>query len=122
MGWSLKMDVLINYSHVAEMKSILNDELFMVIDVFKTDTNNKLQLIKSAIEIKDWNKIKQDTHSLKGAAANLGFQTFSDICHQIEMAVETQDIALISVLVKELQSVLLISEKRVDEFLRLGSI
>lgn len=65
----------------AEKMGLDEDEYVEILDLFIKTTADNLRQMRSAIETGDQSTIRQETHSLKGAALNLGFW---EICEGVE--------------------------------------
>jgi len=67
-----------------------------VIDIFLKSTIEKIDLLKDAIEIKDYEKIKFNAYSIKGQAYNMSAKQLGDIALKIEINAKNYDIDQIS--------------------------
>ena len=65
----------------AEKMGLDEDEYAEIVDLFIKTSVDNLRQLRSAVETGDMSKIRQETHSIKGAALNLGFL---DICEIVE--------------------------------------
>jgi HPt (histidine-containing phosphotransfer) domain-containing protein len=59
--------------------------------LFIETTKSDLEKLKSAIETKDFTKAKEASHSIKGAAGNLGFMDIWEAASESEKASDNQD-------------------------------
>ena len=70
-----------NFKVQAEKMGLDEEEYVEIVNLFiKTAADNLCQM-RSAVETGDASKIHQETHSLKGAALNIGF---GEICEIVE--------------------------------------
>ena len=63
------------------------DEYVEIVDLFLKTTADNLRQFRSAVKTGDRSKIRQETHSIKGAALNLGFWEIYEIVERIEKGV-----------------------------------
>lgn len=74
----------IDYGMLAELAEIMGDDMQMLIETYISDSNQKLQRLKTLSPINDSEAIFRLAHSLKGSSRNLGITTFSNYCESIE--------------------------------------
>jgi HPt (histidine-containing phosphotransfer) domain-containing protein len=66
----------------------LQEELYLeILDLFVKATARNLSHMRSALQTGDTSKILHETHSLKGAALNLGFWEICEVVEKIAMRV-----------------------------------
>lgn len=68
------------------------DSIKECIDIYLKSTEEKLILIKEAIESKNFEKIKFNAHSLKGVSYNISAKDMGDIAKNIEQLAKNCDI------------------------------
>jgi HPt (histidine-containing phosphotransfer) domain-containing protein len=71
----------------AEKMGLDEEEYVEIVNLFIKTTADNIRQMRSAVETRDVSKIHQETHSLKGAALNLGFWQISEIVERIAMRV-----------------------------------
>jgi HPt (histidine-containing phosphotransfer) domain-containing protein len=76
-----------NFKVQAEKMGLDEDEYVEIVDLFIETTAENLRQLRSAVKTGDRSKIGQETHSLKGAAVNLGFWEISEIVERIAKGV-----------------------------------
>ena len=76
-----------NFKAQAKKMGLDEEEYVEVVDLFIKTTADNLRQLRSAVEAGDISKIHQETHSLKGAALNLGFWDLCIIVERITMRV-----------------------------------
>ena len=76
-----------NFKVQAEKMGLDEDEYVEIVDLFIKTTADNLRQLRSAVKTGDRSKISQETHSLKGAALNLGFWEISEIVERIAKGV-----------------------------------
>lgn len=69
---------------IKELKEILEDEFYDLVDTYICDTKQKMALLAGNVEQHDHKKIGEIAHSMKGASYNLGANRFGYYCHQLE--------------------------------------
>jgi len=65
------------------------DEL---VDIYYTDVSQRLDALHKAIEMKDFEVIRHEAHTLKGASANLSLESLREISAQLEVAGHESDL------------------------------
>jgi len=80
-------------NHIPIDYSVLNestggDESFVeeVLELYKEDFSKKYPQLQKAIEVKDFNMIRELGHGLKGSSANLGLPYLQEAASQMELA------------------------------------
>lgn len=103
-------DNIINIETIQRLKKLQKpgrpDLVSNLINLFFQSADESIIQIKFAIANKDWQLLTSVSHSLKSSSANLGATRFSEICSQLEMAIqnnlqETEISSLYSSLEKE---------------------
>jgi HPt (histidine-containing phosphotransfer) domain-containing protein len=77
-----------NFKVQAEKMGLDEDEYEEIVDLFVKTTADNLRQLRSAVKTGDRSKIRQETHSLKGAALNLGFLEICEIVERIAKGVQ----------------------------------
>jgi HPt (histidine-containing phosphotransfer) domain-containing protein len=62
-----------------------------LIAIFQTDTASRLELLARAIEVADYPAARQEAHTIKGSALQVGAVRFADACRQVEMEARKPD-------------------------------
>ncbi|HEX3742620.1 MAG TPA: Hpt domain-containing protein [Bryobacteraceae bacterium] len=55
-----------------------------LIEIFQTDTASRLELLARAVQTADYTTARQEAHTIKGSALQVGAVRFGDICRQME--------------------------------------
>ncbi len=76
-----------NFKFQAKKMGLPEEEYLEILDLFIKTTANNLNQMRSAMQTGDISKILQETHSLKGAALNLGLREICEIVEKITMRV-----------------------------------
>lgn len=63
-----------------------------VIGIFIDDAEKKIELLSNSIDLKDFEKIKIYSHSIKGQSYNISAKEIGDIAFEIEKATKNYDI------------------------------
>ena len=71
----------------AEKMGLDEEEYVEIVNLFIQTTADNLGQMRAAVETGDVSKIRQETHSLKGAALNLGFWEICEIVERMAMRV-----------------------------------
>lgn len=78
---------VLNEELLDELRELMGDDLSLLIDTYRKDTQYRLSAIQEALELSDLNAVIDAAHSLKGSSANVGAIHMEDLCHQIVKAV-----------------------------------
>ena len=68
----------------AMLEEIMEDEFPELIRVYIEDSDPRLGALKKALNDEDCNELRELSHSLKGASANIAALPLADLCFQIE--------------------------------------
>ena len=71
----------------AEKIGLDEEEYIEILSLFIKTTTDNLRQLRSAIETGDTSRIHQESHSLKGAALNLGFWEICEIVERMALRV-----------------------------------
>jgi HPt (histidine-containing phosphotransfer) domain-containing protein len=75
---------LLDQEVLDELVDIMGDDMSMLIDSFKDDSQQKIALLgKMSVETQQQEIFKM-AHSIKGSARNVGLSAFADLCEHIE--------------------------------------
>lgn len=56
-----------------------------IIDMFKTDTAHRFQVLREALAQFDGARVKQQAHAIKGGAVQVGAHSLAALCQRIEL-------------------------------------
>ena len=87
------------------LERVQNDyELLLeLFDIFETDYAHKKKELDSALQKRDFEQIKNISHSMKGAAGNISAQALFTICAGMEDAAEGKELDRIATLMADLE-------------------
>ena len=75
----------INVKQMAENVGLNEDEYFSLLMLFIKTSTTYLRDLKSAIHDRDSKRVYESTHTIRGAAENLGIPEMSEIAKEIEV-------------------------------------
>ena len=106
-------DEPVNLDHIRE--ATLNDEEFIgeLIDVFLEDSPKQLDALRQAVESSHVGHAAEVAHRLKGASGNMGADSLSALCRQLEECGRGQELEPMRPLVEQADQEFV----RVKEFL-----
>ncbi len=78
-------DNSIDLTALNELKTIMGDDFSELVTVFISDSQIQLDDLKAAIAASDAPAIRRNAHTIKGSSANLGIETLSSICKELEL-------------------------------------
>lgn len=67
-----------------ELKGIMGDDFPLLIHTFITDSHQRLDAIRTALDKQDSDGLRRAAHSFKGSSGNLGALQVTDLCRQLE--------------------------------------
>lgn len=76
------------------LERIGGDEEFLneLLQIYREEFTRRYAELEKAIEEKDFQSIKENGHSLKGASANLSLPALREAAYEMEMAGKNQDL------------------------------
>ena len=77
-----------NFRELGENVGLEEDEILELVEIFIDSSGSDLDILDSAIEKADLQRVKEAAHSLKGAAGNLGFTEIYEMARGIEEKAE----------------------------------
>jgi len=98
----LKWDKAFALEQAADDEELLQE----LIDIFKESSLSDLALVKQSIEKADADKGMSSAHSMKGAAASLGFQGIKEVAEAIEVDCREGSTAVITAKLPELEQLI----------------
>ena len=69
---------------IIELREIMDDEFDILLETYLGDAATKLDMIESALEQNDREKLRESAHSLKGSSSNIGALPLSGLCANLE--------------------------------------
>lgn len=91
---------------VAELKHLMGDELDALLAAFQDDATARLAVLRWACEQRDAARVREQAHSLKGAAANIGARDLAACCERLEAAARQGRCAQLGSAVEAVQAAL----------------
>ena len=74
----------LNRAQIAQLKELLGIHYIELVTRFLTDGTARLQTIKGAILVNDFDAIYAEAHGLKGSARNVGADRLAQLCEDLE--------------------------------------
>ena len=74
----------INKDTIEELKMLMEDDFSILIETFITDSDERVDSLKSAIESMDANSVREIAHGFKGSSSNLGAVRLSEVSFELE--------------------------------------
>ena len=83
---------MMDHTHLDSLCSLLGKPAINQIRlVYVEESIQKIALLNSAWEEKNFPEIRTISHSIKSSSLNMGLSTFSDLCSQLEEASSARD-------------------------------
>ena len=84
--------VVISSTAIARLREIAGDDATFLKEVFaayQTDTARRLVELRTALAARDAKGIKRAAHTIKGSSLNVGAETLTAYCRQLEQIAES---------------------------------
>ena len=81
----LREEITMDFMGLAERLGLEEDEFLELVALFVEKSTSDLGRLESAIDRADIGQVVETSHSIKGAAGNLGFMEIYDIAKEVEM-------------------------------------
>ena len=98
-----------NFKDLASNLGLDEEDFNELIEIFTETSFSDVEKINSGLEEDNTANVSQAAHSIKGAAANLGFQTITSLSKDIEMTAKAGNIQgvkeKVSAIVEELKKI-----------------
>jgi CheY-like chemotaxis protein len=90
-----KKDELLVFDYLAMSQRLLNNNalIFSVAEMFINETSELLESIKTAVAKQQFQIIREQSHQIKGSAANVGGLAFSAYAQEMEQAGKNENLA-----------------------------
>jgi histidine phosphotransfer protein HptB len=76
-----------------ELRSIMGDEFNLLIEIFISDSAQRIQSIEAAIAAGDAEALRGAAHSFKGSSLNMSAAQLTELCRQLEFMGRDNDMA-----------------------------
>ena len=84
---------------LSTLQEVMEGEYPILVDTFLADSEQRLQLLKQAA---DATQILETAHSFKGSSSNMGAIRLADLCHELELKAQGQNLSGAEALVAEI--------------------
>lgn len=86
-----------------ELRIIMGEEFQMLIDIFVSDSEQRLVAIEQAIVAADAENVRTYTHSLKGSSLNISADQLTELCRRLELMGKEQQLEGAMLLFEEIK-------------------
>lgn len=76
----------LDFRAVGELRSLLGDGFSQFVELFMTDTPQRMEAMREALQGQDLESARTIAHTLKGTAANVGAGYLAELCREMERA------------------------------------
>lgn len=101
---------LVDFQHLNTMSDGDKDFEAELFGLFENDSSERISAIGVGIQEQDWDLLKKEIHTLKGAASNVGAVKVREISHQMEVCCNDKNIeqmhSLLEILKQDLKATL----------------
>ncbi|SFB01583.1 HPt (histidine-containing phosphotransfer) domain-containing protein [Azotobacter beijerinckii] len=88
-------------SVLAMLQEVMEDEYPVLLDTFLSDSEDRLQALRQAHEVRDAEALRRAAHSFKGSCGNLGATLLAELCRQLEESARAGDLAPLPALLEQ---------------------
>lgn len=74
----------VDQAMLAQLQELLADRFSELVERFITDGGKRVDLLREAIPLKDFDVIHAEAHGLKGSSRNIGANILGEVCGQLE--------------------------------------
>ena len=92
-------DTHLDLELLSELREVMEDEFSTLIDTFLADSEERLRRLTVAV---DANQVLETAHSFKGSSSNMGAIRLADLCHELELKAQGQNLSGAEALVAEI--------------------
>ena len=108
---------MIDHAHLDSLIQLIGKETTNAIRLeFIDDSNEKITLLIQAWDKRDFQELRQVSHSLKSASLNMAMQVFAKQCQMIEEAATQQSDQGVQAIIDDLPTIHQASLKELDEY------
>ncbi len=76
-----------------ELRSIMGDEFNLLLDIFISDSEQRVKAIDVAIATSDAESLRGAAHSFKGSSLNMSAAELTELCRQLEFMGRDNELA-----------------------------
>ena len=76
----------LNTDMLAELKDIMEDDFAILVDTFVSDTDKRIDVFESSMDMADADVLRKAAHGLKGSSSNIGAERLSKLSADLEVA------------------------------------
>lgn len=103
------------------IKDTSEELLIPLLNMFVTELDTRIDSIDLAMDVKDFDAIREEAHALKSCSGTFGASKLQKIAMQLEYAARDYDINLIDTIGKQFRTVLLSTKKSYKQYLNNNS-
>ncbi len=92
---------------VEELKDVMGDDFSLLVESFIRDGQQRLQVMKVALDGQDQEALRAQAHSFKGSSSNLGALQVRDYCLALETLASRGELAAAPAEMEKLESAFL---------------
>lgn len=81
----------VDLAMLENLKTILEERFNLLLSTYISDSENRRERLRQAIENHDFLSIRHEAHGLKGSSRNIGANNFADICAIVEAQATHED-------------------------------
>lgn len=93
-----------DFQDLASRLGIDEDDFMELVELFVTTTRSDIEKIKNGINNASSEEAAAASHSIKGAAGNLGFDSIYELAKQMEMKAKSGDLEEFDALIADLEA------------------
>lgn len=75
------------------LKDLLGEKFVELVKTYNSDSMRRIELMRDALQVSDFDTIKHEAHGLKGSSRNVGANSLAALCGDMEIKGKEQDAA-----------------------------
>lgn len=96
-------DPHLNSDVLLALQDVMEDEYPVLLDTFLADSEERLRLLRDALQAVDAQAIRLAAHSFKGSCSNMGATLLAGLCRQLEEAGRSEELKMAPTLFEQIE-------------------
>jgi len=96
-------DAHLDNAVLAALQDVMEDEYPVLLDTFLNDSEERLRLLRQALQETDAQGLRLAAHSFKGSCSNMGARMLAGLCKQLEEAARRERLAEAPALIEQIE-------------------
>lgn len=96
-------DLHLDSAVLAALQDVMEDDYPVLLDTFLADSEERLRLLRQAVQGEDGQALRLAAHSFKGSCSNMGAPLLAGLCKQLEEAGRREQLAEAPELIEQVE-------------------